>query len=482
MTAEHTDRARPVAVAEAPITGVNAAQLVDSVRGHIASGRLRPHDALPPIRELAGRLGLNRNTVASAYALLAAAGFVATRRRAGTVVLDVPRLDGEGKVPERGLTDLSSGNPDPSLLPPTAGLLPLDRPATLYGTDPISPGLRQWVAQTMSDHVPTEHRVVLAHGAVDAMTRLLDVHLTRGDAVAIEEPGFLTSVGVVRVHGYVPVPVPVDAEGMTATGLETALRSGARAVVLTSRAQNPTGAAVTEERAEQLRAVLAAHPDVLVIEDDHFAGVSAFPYVRAVPGSSSRWALVRSVSKSLGPDMRLAVVLTDPVTGPRLDAHVGAPAMWVSHILQDLVEAQLRSPTSRALLDSARTTYRARLTALTDALHAERIGAPHSVDGLNVWVTLPHAASGDGAGEGRERRVIDGLAARGWGARGGSDFHTDPAALAALRLTSATLSEDLAPAVARDLGDVLRGLGHDLGGCSTTTTKTTRSDDDRSTT
>ncbi|MFX5521787.1 transcriptional regulator PtsJ, partial [Acinetobacter baumannii] len=69
----------------------------------------------------------------------------------------------------------------------------------------------------------------------------------------------------------------VDAEGMTVEGLRAALADGVRAVICTPRAHHPTGASLTEQRAAQLREVLADHPYVLVIEDDHFSLLSRVP-------------------------------------------------------------------------------------------------------------------------------------------------------------------------------------------------------------
>jgi DNA-binding transcriptional MocR family regulator len=53
--------------------------------------------------------------------------------------------------------------------------------------------------------------------------------------------------------------------------------------------------------------VLAGHPDVLVIEDDYVARVADAPFV-PLHRADGRWAVVRSVSKVLGPDLRVAVV------------------------------------------------------------------------------------------------------------------------------------------------------------------------------
>ncbi|WP_117085070.1 aminotransferase class I/II-fold pyridoxal phosphate-dependent enzyme, partial [Klebsiella pneumoniae] len=81
----------------------------------------------------------------------------------------------------------------------------------------------------------------LASGAIDALERLLCALLLPGDSVAIEDPCFLSSINMLRYAGFTPSPVPVDAEGMQPDALEEALRNGARAVIITPRAHNPTG-------------------------------------------------------------------------------------------------------------------------------------------------------------------------------------------------------------------------------------------------
>lgn len=62
-------------------------QIRQQVLEAIASGRLVPGTRLPPVRALAGRLGVAVNTVARAYRELEHAGAVETRGRHGTVVL-----------------------------------------------------------------------------------------------------------------------------------------------------------------------------------------------------------------------------------------------------------------------------------------------------------------------------------------------------------------------------------------------------------
>ncbi len=84
-----------------------------------------------------------------------------------------------------------------------------------------------------------------ASGAIDALERPLCALLLPGDGVVVEDPCFLSSINMVRYAGFTPCPVAVDAEGMDPDGLEEALRNGARAVILTPRAHNPTGCSLT---------------------------------------------------------------------------------------------------------------------------------------------------------------------------------------------------------------------------------------------
>jgi DNA-binding LacI/PurR family transcriptional regulator len=71
-----------------PRSGVGiAAQIRTRIAFLIADGELAPGDRLPPVRDLARQLGVNVNTVRSAYTKLDADGLVRTRHGVGTVVL-----------------------------------------------------------------------------------------------------------------------------------------------------------------------------------------------------------------------------------------------------------------------------------------------------------------------------------------------------------------------------------------------------------
>lgn len=424
------------------IAGTTAADIADSVRTLVDRGSLTPGDSLPSVRALAEELGVNRNTVVSAYRHLAHAGIAVSAGRGGTRIATTTRIAQEGFAADTILRDLGTGNPDPSLIPDiTPALATLAGRPVLYGEAVIDPDLAAWATAWMTPDVPADMRITITGGAVDAMERLLTASLTRDDAVGLEDPCFLSSMRTVRLGGYRPVPVAMDEQGMTVAGLRNALDQGVRAVVCTPRAQNPTGISLTETRATELRAVLAEHPHVLIIEDDHHSLLADGPYRSLIGPHHQRWALVRSVSKFLGPDMCLAVAATDPETAARLATRLSPGTVWVSHLLQRLVVALVRDPDVMKAVDAAGRHYRERNAAFTARLTAIGLSvAGH--DGLNLWVRLPV----------RSRQVAELLMRRGWLARPGDEFVLgDSDAEHHLRLTVHDLIDDEADRLTTDL-------------------------------
>jgi GntR family transcriptional regulator len=66
------------------------AQLERGLRAAIATGRLRPGDQLPTVRQFAVELQVNANTVARVYLELERAGVLETRRGVGSFVATTP--------------------------------------------------------------------------------------------------------------------------------------------------------------------------------------------------------------------------------------------------------------------------------------------------------------------------------------------------------------------------------------------------------
>ncbi|MFF0536533.1 aminotransferase class I/II-fold pyridoxal phosphate-dependent enzyme [Streptomyces coelicoflavus] len=430
-----------------PITGRGAAEISASVERAVGSGELEPGQPLPPMRELAQRLGVNPNTVAAAYRTLRERGVIETAGRRGSRVRAKPATTGREfirvEVPE-GVRDVSDGNPDPALLPAlgpafAAAAEQGDREPVLYGHEPVDPELARVArAELDADGVPVGPLAVTS-GSLDAMERVLAAHLKPGDAVAVEDPGWGSLLDLVPALGLRTVAVGVDDQGPLPEDVRRVLAAGARALVVTDRAQNPTGAAVSAARARALRPVLREHPGTLLIEDDHGHGIVDLPPY-PLAGTTRHWAFVRSAAKACGPDLRLAVLVGDPVTLDRVRGRQRLGPGWVSRVTQRAVARLWADGAVDA--HTVAGVYGRRRDALLGAL-AEHGVAGYGRTGMNVWIPVPDET-------GAVARLLHG----GWAVAPGARFRlsTPPG----IRITVSTLGEadfgPLAAAVAAAAG------------------------------
>jgi DNA-binding transcriptional MocR family regulator len=425
------------------IEGRTASEIASAIEASIRRGDLTPGDPLPTIRAMADSLEVSPTTVASAYRTLRLRGMVTGRGRAGTTVAFRPPVAVRlAPLVPVGARNLADGSPDASLLPPIRPVLRTVRvPSRLYEERPNLDDLLALAAERFrADGVPVRDVAVVA-GAMDGVERALSAQLAPGDRVAVEDPGYPAVIDLVAAMGMTAEPMAIDDAGPRPEALDGALRRGARAVVVTPRAQNPTGSALTTSRARELRRVLDRHPDVLVIEDDHAGPVAGAPAVSLASRARSRWAVVRSVGKSLGPDLRLAVLTGDPVTVSRVEGRQRLGTGWISRLLQRIVVDLWTDPRTARVLARAEEAYAERRAALVDALEGEGIRA-RGRSGMNVWVPVP-----------QEAPVTRVLLDAGWAVAAGERFRLRSSP--AIRVTTATLRPSegraLASQIARSL-------------------------------
>jgi DNA-binding transcriptional MocR family regulator len=417
--------------------GRTASEVATDVEAAVRDGRLTSGDALPPVRALAAELGLSPVTVAAAYRQLRDIGIARGQGRAGTRITWAPPIGPRLQyVVPAGARNLVAGSPDPALLPELPPLTAVARRGRLYGDPPVAPRLGRLAAgQFAADGIDPAQLAVVS-GALDAVERVLGAWLRRGDRVAVEDPGYPPVLDLLAAMDLVCVPMAIDELGVIPDALAGALAGGCQAVLFTPRAQSPTGAAWDQARAAELAAVLTRHPGLGVIEDDHagpIAGVSA----RSVATGLQRWAVIRSVSKSLGPDLRLAVLAGDPVTVARVEGRQALGTGWVSYLLQETVAELWQDQRTRDLLARAAATYAERRESLIGALEARGIKAVGR-SGLAVW--LPVAD---------EPGITSALLDRGWAVAPGERFRI--AAPPAIRIATSTLARQESEALAADL-------------------------------
>lgn len=417
----------------------------------IADGDLAPGERLPTVREVAAGLGVSPATVSEAWQALQRAGLVVARGRAGTFVHEAPRawlsprlrgLRGDAVTADVRL-DLSRGTPDPDLLPDLAPALA--RVAIRAGTGsyqdvPVLPGL----ADALRELWPVAPAALtVVDGGQDGVERTLAALVSFGDRVVLESPGYPPFLDLVESLGGRIVPVLSDAEGVRVDSLREALATRPVAVVLQPRAQNPTGVSMSAERCEALARLLRRreHEAVWVIEDDHSALLSTAPEVTLATHLPERVVHVRSLSKSHGPDLRIAGLSGPPELLDRLVARRMLGPGWTSRMVQTIVLDLLTSPASQAQIAAAGERYAERQATLVGALARHGVVLPRP-DGINLWV--PVAAE--------QAAQLD-LAAAGLRVAAGSTFlapdHPHPGAF--VRVTAGRVPVEEADAVAAAL-------------------------------
>jgi DNA-binding transcriptional MocR family regulator len=429
--------------AQYQVTGSSAASISASIESGVRRGDWAWGDRLPPIRVLADSLHVSPATVSKAYQELRQRGIVEAVGRQGTRIrarpaVASPRSALRLPVPS-GALDLSAGDPDTRLLPSLGRHL-------RAVSDEVGPPLGYAAAGAMpelidaarprlaADGVPVDDAAItVTNGTLDAIERLLTAHLRPGDSVAVEDPGWANLLDLLAALGLTAVPVAVDDEGPLPDRLAAALASGVGAAVITARAQNPTGAAVSADRATELRAVLARAQDVLLIEDDHAAELAGVP-LHCLGGVTTSWAFVRSASKPFGPDLRIAVMAGDEATIARVVGRMRIGAGWVSTVLQRLLLRLWRDEEAAAGIAAAGADYDRRRRALREALVARGVPA-RGATGINIWVSVED-----------ETRMVATLRDLGYAVAPGSLFRME--APPGVRMTVSPIDDDAIDALA----------------------------------
>ncbi len=408
------------AITQGPNPDRSARGIAAVVSRMITSGELTPGDRLPTVRWLAGELRVSPTTVSEAWQGLTDAGVITTRGRLGSFVerLGAPMAPRRYRSVTEGsghfALDLSTGTPDPALLPDlSSALARVSRGGSLttsYLDDPVLPALHEVL--TDSWPFPPEALTVV-DGAMDALDRIATSLLRRGDRVVVENPTFPPLLDLLEQLGMDIIGVEVDTEGIVPPSLAAALELAPTALFTQPRAHNPLGISASATRVTELAALLAARMaarPVTIIEDDHAGDIATAPLASLGAHLPERTIHIRSFSKSHGPDLRLAAVggAGEPISRMARRRILGAG--WSSRLLQAVLADLLTSETTRAEIATARATYASRRATVCAAL-TERAVTFTGTDGINLWIDVAD-----------ERSAQLSLASRGVGTAPGKPF------------------------------------------------------------
>lgn len=317
------------------------AQIVECMKGLIASQKLRAGAKVPSIRQFADAQKVSPSTVVEAYDRLVAEGYLVARQSAGFYVRNMSR--GLYREEKQSLRNIrfdplwfvrriwESGSAE---VTPGYGWVPDDwldnetirRAMRTISAKPSAQGsgyghpkgltaLRlkacDWLAEREIPAAPDQ--VLLTTGASHAL-ELVSAYLLRpGDAVLVDEPGYSVMMANLRARGARLLGVPWTATGPDLAVLEKlAAEHAPRAFFTNSRLHNPTGAsysAATTHRVLQL----AERFNFIVVEDDVSADLDVDGRrPLACLDQLNRVIYLTSFSKSISPRLRTGFIAADP--------------------------------------------------------------------------------------------------------------------------------------------------------------------------
>jgi DNA-binding transcriptional MocR family regulator len=425
-----TDSTRTITGA---VSDLSAEGIARGIGMLVSNDSLSAGTRLPTVRELATALDVSPTTVGDAWQILRRHRLIDTEGRRGSFVRS--RAAGPTirywSVPTTGNTvkvDLCSGVPDARLLPnPLIAINELDESpiVTSYLERPVVSALEELLRSTW----PFEpQKLTILNGAMDALDRLITATVTVGDKVGISDPGFPPLFDMLDLAGAETLPISLDDEGLDPQAVQDAVEAGLTLLIIQPRAHNPTGISMTRRRRDELAAVLADRP-VLVFEDDHSGDVSGAELHSLGSMIPDQVVLVRSFSKSHGPDFRLAAVGGASETITAIERRRMLGPTWTSRLLQEVLLTMLSSQGTADSVANAAAIYAERRAAAIKGLNERgvSVGGTH---GLNIWIPV------------REEAIaVPMLAAHGIGVARGRPFRLRPHGQEFIRVTTGALDD-----------------------------------------
>jgi 2-aminoadipate transaminase len=300
----------------------------------------------------------------------------------------------------RDVISLAGGLPDGASLPGSAiadvvGTVLRDRDALQYGPTEGEPELREWIARHELGGVDPD-RVVVTHGAQQALQLVVDAVVDPGDAVVVERSSYVGMLQPLLAAGADLHDVEGDHDGVRTLEVAELLGAGLDPVLcyLAPTHQNPTGSVLSSVRRRHLGRLAQAHRVVVVDDDPYrslgFDGTAPERLRTHVPDDLA--VTVGSFSKVLSPGLRVGWV-----HGPRwlIDAVVRlkqAADLHTGTLDQRIVLAMVeRDGWMQEHLATSRRVARHRAEVLVDALHTGTGGMLHAAmpsGGMFLWAQL----------------------------------------------------------------------------------------------
>lgn len=358
----------------------------------IREGDIAAGSQLPTVRALASRMGVSPATVSAAWNTLRKQRIIEGSGRQGTWVLDKPtrlgpvRYENIRQYWNGNVLDLSLAAPDPSLLPDPVRAMEMctqDPELNRYERPSITTALQK-AAEPTWPWLPEAWMAV--NGGYEGLLLALSSWVVPGDYIAVADPSAPRILDILEHIGARLLPIATDDDGPRPDKLKQALRLNPVAFIYEPTASSRLGISIGPARQDELAQVLRGSK-LLIVEDDGLGELASAPYCGLGPLYPDRTVLVRSYSKSHGPDLRLAIMggAAEAISRSRDIRQFGAG--WTSRLLQNALAWMLEDPEVKDQIDRARKIYRRRREMMSDLLEKRDINV-QTKDGLSIFVPV----------------------------------------------------------------------------------------------
>ncbi|GHC70123.1 PLP-dependent aminotransferase family protein [Limoniibacter endophyticus] len=407
----------------------------------IRAGVLPVGMRLPPLRDLAFEMGISPATLSEAWSELRKQKVITGKGRQGTRVSENRFISKPERFADNGnyradVIDLRMAVPDVRLLPELDGAFAFAtqlKDLNTYERSRITDELRGAVSKRW----PYEAKALLAtNGGYNAFYTVIRAVVPHNSVVAIENPTAMRLLDILEDYGVRIIPVSCDEQGPRPDSLRQAMTHKPAAFIFQPRLHAVTGLTMTSDRLAQIGDVLEGS-NTLIIEDDGVADLSAAPPQSLGSRFPEQTIHIVSYSKTLGPDLRLAVLSSTDEIIEQIQSYRSFSSGWTSRLLQGATAWLLNHPETQANIIRARSIYQARRDGLADALRKRGI-VLRPGNGLCHWIPVAS-----------EQFAIVTLAARNIAVNPGSKYSLEP--VNHIRVSTSTLDpslhEDVAEAI-----------------------------------
>jgi DNA-binding transcriptional MocR family regulator len=359
----------------------------------VRNGDIATGSRMPAVRDFAVVLLVSPATVSAAWGILRAQNVIEGRGRQGSWIVDVissprpKRFETIGTYWSKDVVDLSLAIPDPTLLPDLGAAIAKSVPGANFNTyerEMITPAL---AAAAEAEWPFVAESWLVTNGGYEGLRLLLSSMVAPGDYVAVSDPSAPRVIDILEHVGARILPVVMDAQGPVVSSLRRALSRQPVIFLYEPRASSRLGITVTPGRRDDLAAVLRG-TETIVIEDDGAGDIAVAEYSGIGQVLPDQTVLVKSYSKSHGPDLRLAIIGGRAESVERARAILQFGAAWTSRVLQDALAVMLTDDKVTAQIDVAREVYRTRRDTMIALLTARGVTVMGGNDGLSIAVRV----------------------------------------------------------------------------------------------